>query len=240
MSDSAAEEFPACDVCGRTVLRGERVVRYLTPDREPHDVCALCRDEAEEAGWVKAGSAGSAALPPPARRRGALAGLRRRWRAAGETGERPARAAPRPPREPRPEPPAARAPEPEPSPAPPEPRPAPAAAPTPVADPPVAETPELRMRRAVESFNDSDMRRVVAGLMRSLGPPLAAIRDEREGVEVTVAWELSWYRWRLSPNGGAEPREVGKGDGVAELEDEGIDWNASVDAQGGLRWREGS
>ena len=67
------------------------------------------------------------------------------------------------------------------------------------------------MRRAVERFNGSDERRKVAGLIRSLGEPRAAVSPDaaRQMALVTVAWELSWYQWEVGLDGhGESVREV--------------------------------
>jgi hypothetical protein len=96
------------------------------------------------------------------------------------------------------------------------------------------------MRRAVERFNGSEERRKVAGLIRSLGEPRAAVRPDagRQMALVTVAWEISWYQWEVSADGHAEPvREVAKGDEVAELAEEAQAWNAAVAQDGKLRLR---
>jgi hypothetical protein len=213
------QPFEACDVCGRTILRGERIAEYVTPDGESRGVCTLCRLAAEDAGWVRADSA-SAHTPTPPRRRRGLRGLRLRERA----GQLAARARPPAPEPPEP------APEPEPkeeSPPPPPPPPA---------------TPERRMRQGIERFNASDTTRVVAGLTRSLGRPQAAVR-ELSGparIQVTVAWDLSWYRWEVGLNGEEGPQQVAKGAEVEELAGDGIVWNATVDESGRVRWREGS
>jgi len=53
--DPVADEhdpFPACDVCGRTILKGEQIHEYLTPARERIRVCVLCRSRAESEGWI--------------------------------------------------------------------------------------------------------------------------------------------------------------------------------------------
>ena len=70
------------------------------------------------------------------------------------------------------------------------------------------------------------------------GEPRAAVRelDGPARVEVTIAWELSWYRWEVGTNGSGEPRQVAKGAEVEELADEELDWNAEVDEEGRLRW----
>jgi hypothetical protein len=79
--------------------------------------------------------------------------------------------------------------------------------------------------------------------MRSLGEPQAAVQDasaDPPRVEITVAWELSWYRWEVGLNGDEQVREVAKGAEVSELGGDEPEWNASVGGDGKLRWREGS
>jgi predicted Fe-S protein YdhL (DUF1289 family) len=236
MAEHEPEQSEACDVCGRTILRGERTAAYATPDGERRRVCALCRERAEEAGWVPADSEAARALASaPQRRRG----FKLRERVREYTGrlhpaEHPeeaggeARAA-----------------------SPPRPTPSRAASkrrrpdPKPEANPVPIEpnTPERRVRRALDEFNRSDQARVVAGLIRSLGEPQAAVRDvsaKPPRVDVIVAWELSWYRWEVGLNGGGHVREVAKGAEVSELEGDEPDWNARVDAEGRIRWRERS
>jgi hypothetical protein len=96
------------------------------------------------------------------------------------------------------------------------------------------------MRRAVERFNSSEERRKVAGLIRSLGEPRAAVLPDakRQLALVTVAWELSWYQWEVGANGDDETvREVAKGKEVSELADQARAWNAAVAEDGELRLR---
>jgi hypothetical protein len=216
--EHAPQAFDSCAVCGRSLLRGERAVAYLTPDGEAEPVCPLCRSRAEDLGWIRADSP-AAHAPQPGRQRRGLRGLNLRQRA-----ERLAERA----RPQRPEPAEAEPERPEPSAEPPGPAP--------------PETPEQRIRRAIERFNDSGTPRVVAGLTKSLGRPQAAVRelDGPARIEVTIAWDLSWYRWEVGMNGGDGPRQVAKGAEVEELSGEELDWNAAVDADGRLRWREAS
>ena len=46
-----------CAICERTLLMGERAVRFAPQEgAELVDVCPLCQDLAVEAGWVKEGA----------------------------------------------------------------------------------------------------------------------------------------------------------------------------------------
>src|ERR671916_203000 len=46
-------EMVACDVCGRTILKGERTEPFLVPDGSRRLVCELCTRRAEQAGWLR-------------------------------------------------------------------------------------------------------------------------------------------------------------------------------------------
>lgn len=99
------------------------------------------------------------------------------------------------------------------------------------------------MRRAIQRFNGSEEQRKVAGLVKSLGEPRAAVRPDadRQMALVTIAWEISWYQWEVSPDGQGEAvREVAKGDEVSELSDDAQSWNAAVAEDGKLRLRAAS
>ena len=39
-------------MCGRTILKGEQIHQYLTPQRQRIRVCVLCRSRAESSGWI--------------------------------------------------------------------------------------------------------------------------------------------------------------------------------------------
>lgn len=94
------------------------------------------------------------------------------------------------------------------------------------------------MRRALERFNESEAARVVGGLIRSLGEPSASVESlsaRPPRVAITVAWELSWYRWEVMDSGEEiTVREVAKGDSLAELTESAKSWNATADAEGNL------
>ena len=198
-------EFPSCSVCGRSLLRGERLASYLTPEGEEAGVCALCKPRAEASGWIPAALAGDRAQQPGPRRRGRL-NLRE---LLGRRGEREAPGTPAAEAEP------------------PRPAPEPRREPTPPAPPPEPE-PEPD---PLDSFNASPAARTVSGLRRSLGEPQVAVREEGDAHLITVAWELSWYQWRVA-DGTVE--EVGKGSEISELAGEDTGWNASLTEDGEL------
>jgi hypothetical protein len=66
----AHDPFPACDVCGRTILKGETIHEYLTDSRERIRVCVLCRSRAESSGWIPVSMAHTIAEEEPRRSRG--------------------------------------------------------------------------------------------------------------------------------------------------------------------------
>src|SRR5947199_9314623 len=46
-------EDTACDICGRTILKGERTENYLAPGGKRYIVCELCTDRAYQEGWIR-------------------------------------------------------------------------------------------------------------------------------------------------------------------------------------------
>ena len=87
---------------------------------------------------------------------------------------------------------------------------------------------------AVALFNGSPHRRTIEGLMRSLGTPRAAVAPIDSGdTGIVVAWEISWYRYRVAADESEPVQMVERGFDAAEL---GADqeWNADVDAAGRL------
>jgi hypothetical protein len=229
----------SCAVCGRTILKGERTETYLAPGGHRHLVCELCFVRAEHAGWIRESAAD--ALPTRASRpqeRRPLLGRFRRPRDGEEVdGARrgdsvpvgdavPARAAEAPYASDdvavaQPESPARRQP-------PQDPRHVRA----------VPTTAEVKVERALELFNDSEHQRTVAGLTRSLGFPWAtAVPDSSapSAVTVIVAWELSWYRYRIDLGDTADPVSLQeKGDELNDIEAVLRDWNAGLDVEGRL------
>jgi hypothetical protein len=225
----------SCDVCGRTILKGERTETYLAPGGDRHQVCDLCASRAQHHGWIRESAAGDLpAVPRAEPRRGMFSRLRRRRPPEPEAdlaeheamygdvnGTEPAEYE---------EPPA---PAPAPAPPPPRPRPRPK-------DPrhvrAVPTTPEAKVERALDLFNGSDHQRTIAGLARTLGTPFVSVRpdaDQQSQVSLVVAWELSWYRYRVDLGDEADPvMMLEKGDEVDQIEGELREWNATLDPSG--------
>ena len=67
---------------------------------------------------------------------------------------------------------------------------------------------QVKVERALELFNDSDHPRTIAGLARTLGDPWVSARPMTEApsaVSLVVAWELSWYRYRVDLGDESDP-----------------------------------
>jgi hypothetical protein len=110
----------------------------------------------------------------------------------------------------------------------------------PVADEPILRRlsePELAVVEAADLFNASPHRRTVAGVAKSLGAPKASIVP-LSGVSgemvVTVAWEISWYQYRVSPEAPQPLRLAERGHDLEELEPSFQEWNAYLADDGRL------
>jgi hypothetical protein len=96
---------------------------------------------------------------------------------------------------------------------------------------------EVSILEAAELFNGSSYRRTVGGIAKSLGDakasvlPLSGTNGE---IAVTVAWDLSWYQYRVSPDSQQPVRLERRGHELEELEDSFKDWNAHVEDEGRL------
>jgi len=225
-----------CEVCGRTILKGERTEAYLAPSGDRHGVCELCFVRAEHAGWIRESAHGQAPQrgPRPQERRPIFGRLRRR---SAEPVDRPdeledlARAdspegegeqlsvngdapAPRPARR----------------------REAPQ---SPRHVRAVPTTAEVKVERALKLFNDSKHQRTIAGLARSLGPPWATALPDPDApstVTVLVAWELSWYLYRVDLGDAAEPvTQLRQGDELEDIAGGLRDFNAVLGDDGLLK-----
>jgi hypothetical protein len=220
----------SCDVCGRTILKGERPEWYLAPGGHRRRVCDLCAVRAQHHGWIRESAAGDmpARMPRHEPRRGVLGRLRKRPPPAQDGAESPPNHTENGVRlqsDPA---------EPEQAPAPP---PRPRSRPqSPRHVRAVPTTAEVKVERALELFNGSAHQRTVAGLARTLGPPwVSALPDPNQAsaVSVLVAWELSWYRYRVDLGDEADPvMMLDKGEEIDQIDEPLRAWNAGLDDDG--------
>jgi hypothetical protein len=96
---------------------------------------------------------------------------------------------------------------------------------------------EIALLEAADLFNASAYRRTVGGIAKSLGAPQASmvsLSGTTGELAVTVAWELSWYQYRVSPDSGQPVRLERRGHELDELEPGFKSWNAHVEDDGRL------
>jgi hypothetical protein len=184
-----------CAICERTLLVGERTVRYSPNGEDFVDVCPLCQEVALDHGWVKEGSPTTPVVGDRRRKRlGPLASLFESRKAPAER----------------------------------------------VVDEPILRrlsVPEKAMVEAAELFNASAFRRTVAGIAKSLGEPKASVvplSGVNAEVVVTVAWDISWYQYRVTPESGQPVRLAERGHDPRELENMFTSWNAKLTPEGRL------
>jgi hypothetical protein len=94
---------------------------------------------------------------------------------------------------------------------------------------------ELSMVDAADLFNASQYRRTVAGIAKSLGEPNASVvvlSGVNAEVVVTVAWDISWYQYRVTLESDNPVRLEGRGHDPAELESSFSEWNAHLEDDG--------
>jgi len=188
----------SCAICERTLLMGERAIRFSPNGGTNYvDVCPLCAEAAVEYGWLREGAPTTPVVSPERKRRGGgwlSSILGARPRAAEET---------------------------------------------------IAADPVLRrlsdheqaMINAADLFNASQYRRTVGGIGKSLGTPqvsLVVLSGVNSEVVLTVAWEISWYQYRVSPESDNPVRLEGRGHDPAELESSFTSWNAHMEEDGRL------
>jgi hypothetical protein len=182
----------SCAVCQRTLLVGERAVRYSADGESFVDVCPLCQETALEHGWLKEGSPTTPVVSERRRRRRGLSAIFESRRPAVE----------------------------------------------PVVDEPILRrlsAGELAMVEAADLFNESAFRRTIAGIAKSLGQPRASIvplSGTSAEVVLTVAWDISWYQYRITPDSGQPVRLAERGHDPRELEAMFTGWNTRLAADG--------
>jgi hypothetical protein len=192
-------EITVCDVCGRTLLRGEWAEAYIHGGARRW-VCELCKSRALHEGWVREGTAPAydAADFGSERQRSLLSRLRSWWEretpgplsvepptyaehredvdrppVAAQRLDDPPPAAGRRTREPGGEPRHVRA---------------------------VPASVEQKTASAIELFNASEHPRTVAGVARSLGLPGVCVLPSSARsslMTIVVRWELCWYRYEV-------------------------------------------
>jgi hypothetical protein len=184
-----------CAICERSLLLGERAVRFTPNGEDFVDVCPLCQDTAIEHGWLKEGSPTTPTVPNQRRRRRGLGSI--------FDVRRPPQAEP-------------------------------------VVSEPILRRlsePELQMVEAADIFNASDYRRTVGGIAKSLGDPRVSITP-LSGVNgeliVTVAWDISWYQYRVTPESAQPVRLAERGHELTDLDASFKKWNARLEADGRL------
>jgi hypothetical protein len=94
---------------------------------------------------------------------------------------------------------------------------------------------ELSMVEAADIFNASQYRRTVGGIGKSLGPPkvsVVVLSGVNAEVVVTVAWDISWYQYRVSLDSDNPVRLEERGHDPAELEGPITEWNSHMEEDG--------
>jgi hypothetical protein len=189
--------YRSCAVCHRTLLMGERSVRFTPGGEDWVDVCALCTEQADEHGWIREGTPTTPLMPESPRRKRRFGGLS----ALLETRK---------------------------------------IEPEPVVSEPVLRRlspPEQAMVESAELFNDSAYRRTIAGIAKSLGEarvsflPLSGTNPE---VVITVAWDISWYQYRVVFDSAQPVRLAERGYEFEDLEDRFKGWNGHLGPEGRL------
>jgi hypothetical protein len=244
----------SCDVCGRTLLRGEHADPFIAGGAR-RMVCELCTARAANEGWIREGADNALGVRRNGPRGGrSLLGRLRPRQVSGRRAqvEEPAPAARRgygnvdriesaeraqeaavaheavdPHDELELEPPAREVHE-VPISVPREPRHVRA----------VPTNADLKMARALDVFNTSAHPRRISGVARSLGQPaVTVVPSATEGsiVSIVVGWELCWYRYEVDLADEASGVQVtGQGAELTELTAEELAVNASADERGQL------
>jgi len=179
-----------CGVCERTLLMGERTVRFSPNGGVKYvDVCALCQEVALDHGWAKEGSPMTPTIPADRRRT--------RFSLASFLGAK-------------------------------------AGAEAPIATEPILRRlseSELAIVDGADLFNASQYRRTVGGIAKSLGNPrisIVPLSGVNQEIVVTVAWEISWYQYRITPESTQPVRLAERGHEPDELDGSFTEWNAHM------------
>src|SRR5437868_2334975 len=185
-----------CAICERSLLLGERAVRYAPEEGDDLvEVCALCQEIAVEHGWLKEGTPTTPMIQGDRKRRrrgfGDLLGF-------GRGGSEDTIAPPEPILR-------------------------------------RLSGDEVALLEVADLFNASTYRRTVGGIAKSLGEARASIvplSGDAGEMAVTVAWDLSWYQYRISPDSGQPVRLERRGHELDGVESVLKDWNTRGEDQG--------
>jgi hypothetical protein len=181
-----------CAICDRSLLTGERPVRF-SPDGYGSfvDVCPLCQETALAHGWIREGSPSLPSIGAERRRRSWLSSWLKPKRPAHEPGTEASLRR------------------------------------LSSADQAIAE--------AAEIFNASAFRRTAEGIARSLGSPRVSIvplSGVNTEVVITLAWDISWYQYRVAFDSTQQVRIADRGLDPGELEPPFTTWNAEFAEDG--------
>lgn len=94
---------------------------------------------------------------------------------------------------------------------------------------------EQAMLEAADVFNESPFKRTVAGIVKSLGDPRVSflpLSGTNPEVVLTVAWDISWYQYRVSLGSSAAVRLAERGYEIDELDGRFQAWNGLIDGAG--------
>jgi hypothetical protein len=94
---------------------------------------------------------------------------------------------------------------------------------------------ELSIVEAADRFNASQYRRTVGGIAKSLGTPrvsIVPISGVNQEIVITVAWEISWYQYRVATESSQPVRLEERGHDPADLDDPYTEWNAHLEEDG--------
>ncbi|MGO9753015.1 MAG: hypothetical protein ACLP8S_27790 [Solirubrobacteraceae bacterium] len=220
--NTISNDQAACDVCGRTLLRGEHAESFVNGNERRH-VCQLCISRALHEGWVREGAlqAQESGSSGSERRRSILGRLRPRREPSDPT--------PAPDEDP-----------------PVSPRPKHDLSST-LARGRSRETRHVRavpasveqkIVSAMGLFSASEHRRTVSGVARSLGSPVVNVTpDEMHPslVRIIASWELCWYRYEVDISDEvAGVRLIDQGYELTDLSEAERHANAAADEVGQL------
>ena len=96
---------------------------------------------------------------------------------------------------------------------------------------------EQALVATAEIFNESPHARTIAGIAKSLGDPrvsMIQLSGTNPEVVITIAWEISWYQYRVLAESSQPVRLAERGQDPDEIGDRFRAWNAHVDENGRL------